>query len=80
MRHSNISRAERRGTPLEGWSGADDEVYQVDYNFTLKEVVIDCQRSEELSCHDTITIHLREGDAKIHPLKWQKELLLIQDH
>ena len=63
MEHSNISRAEGRSTPLERWSGADDEVYQVDYNSTLKKVVNDCHRSEELSCHDTITGHLREGDS-----------------
>ena len=31
--------------------------------FTLKKVVNSCQRSEELSCHDTITRHLRDGDS-----------------
>ena len=27
-------------------------------------MVNDCQRSEELSCHDTITGHLKEGDPQ----------------
>ena len=29
------------------------EVYQVDYNSTLKKVVNGCQSSEELNFHDT---------------------------
>ena len=33
------------------------EVYQVDYNSTLKKVVNDCQRSEELDCYETTTKH-----------------------
>ena len=39
------------------------EVYQVDYNSTLNRVVNGCQRSEELSCHDTTMRHLRDGDS-----------------
>ena len=63
MRHSNISRAERRSIDLKKWSEIDDEVYQVDYNSTLNRVVNGCQRSEELSCHDTTMRHLRDGDS-----------------
>ena len=37
-----------------------------------------CRRSEEWSCHDPITRHLKEGDSQKYSLKWQKELLLIQ--
>ena len=36
---------------------------KVENNSTLKKVVNGYQRSEELSCHDTITGHLREGDS-----------------
>ena len=32
-------------------------------NSTLKRVVSGCRRSEELSCHDPITRHLKEGDS-----------------
>ena len=37
-----------------------------------------CQRSEELSCHNTKTRHLGGGWPVESSLKWQKELLLIQ--
>ena len=78
MRHSNTSRAETRSIHLEGWSGTDGEGSLGRQQSRLKRVVMGCQHSEELSCHDTITRHLEARDSQKYSLKWQKELPLIQ--
>ena len=72
MRHSNISRAERRSTPLEEWSGTSDGGLPGRLQFHIKKVVIGCQRSEELSCHDTLMRHLRGGDSWNHRLSGKR--------